>query len=285
MRRALAGLALGFVVACTGATGRADELKLKDGASYEGKVIEEGESTVTFEITTGLVTGRVRFDRSRIASLARKETARDRATRTAAERRAELEKRAPDAPGLAQAWFDLSRFCKGEGLGEEKVACLQRVLALAPEHEFARAELGYVRAGDRWLTTEEAARREEEAMRAKGYAKVNGEWLSREALDGLIALEKAKAAARSQETEKKVAEMEDRIARVLEAQERATRELSLSLQALGGRLQGLDGRVCSLERAASLPGLLLTTLQADLLAARRELSDLRVRVTSLETRH
>jgi hypothetical protein len=82
---------------------------------------------------------------------------------------------ADDVPGH----YLLGLWCRKEGLSAEAESTFERVVALSPDHEGARRELGYVRHGDRWLTRDEA-------MSAKGLVLHEGVWMLPEQVERLL---------------------------------------------------------------------------------------------------
>lgn len=74
-----------------------------------------------------------------------------------------------------QGHYLLALWCDENGLDDEAKLEFEKVLALDPDHAGARQSLGYVKSGDQWLSGEEA-------MRAKGLVRHEGEWLLPEEL-------------------------------------------------------------------------------------------------------
>jgi hypothetical protein len=60
-----------------------------------------------------------------------------------------------EAPDTADGQYALAQWCRQRGLAAQQRAHLSRVIELAPDHEAARRELGFVRAGPLWLSREE----------------------------------------------------------------------------------------------------------------------------------
>lgn len=75
----------------------------------------------------------------------------------------------------AKGHYMLALWCETNGLDAEARLEFGKVLALDPDHAGARQSLGYVRSGEEWLSGEEA-------MRAKGLVRHEGEWLLPEEL-------------------------------------------------------------------------------------------------------
>ncbi|HYC77027.1 MAG TPA: hypothetical protein VEI02_05305 [Planctomycetota bacterium] len=150
-----------WLVAAMAATGaaRADELKLKDGRTFEGKLTARDAERTTFRTCGGELT----FKSADVASVEIKPT---RAEEYAARAR-EL------APADVEGRFALACWCEAQGLYAERRAELRRVVEASPDHAEARAALGQVKVGERWLDREAA-------LRAKGWVKRGDRWLSPE---------------------------------------------------------------------------------------------------------
>ncbi len=71
-----------------------------------------------------------------------------------------------DVPGH----YLLGLWCKQQGLGVEARLQFDKVISLEPDHRGARRELGYERQEGGWLTRDEA-------MRAKGLVRYEGDWM------------------------------------------------------------------------------------------------------------
>jgi hypothetical protein len=94
-------------------------------------------------------------------------------------RQAYQEKAAALAPDDTTGHYTLGLWCAKEGLADEARLEFERVIALDPDHEGARRELGYVKHRDRWLARDEA-------MRAKGLVLHEGRWLLPEEVKALL---------------------------------------------------------------------------------------------------
>jgi hypothetical protein len=87
----------------------------------------------------------------------------------------------------------LADFCRDSGMNAREQTLLREVIALDPDEAHARARLGYVKTPAGWITRDEH-------MRAQGYVRKDGQWVSPERaleLDRLHA--EADAAARDRE--------------------------------------------------------------------------------------
>jgi hypothetical protein len=138
MRSALGGL-LALVLLC--ATARGDILHLVGGGRVEGVVTEEGDT-----LLVRMVRGSTRIRRSHVAY--RQEA--PYVTEEFAVRRARLD------PRDAGQHVDLAAWCGSKGLGPEARELLATAVGIDPDHAGARAALGQVRQGDRWMTESEA---------------------------------------------------------------------------------------------------------------------------------
>ncbi len=88
----------------------------------------------------------------------------------AAARREFVERAKAVAPDDVTGHYVLALWCREQGLSDEARLEFERVVALSPDHEGARRELGYERCGTIWLSREEA-------MKAKGLVRHDGAWL------------------------------------------------------------------------------------------------------------
>jgi len=105
----------------------ADVVRLKNGRSFEGKIIEETEREV--KLRTG--GGEVTLTREQIEAIERGESPLEQYERRAAALKAD------DADGH----YTLGEFCLEEQLHAQAIAELRRVLAIQPVHKLALAKL------------------------------------------------------------------------------------------------------------------------------------------------
>ena len=80
------------------------------------------------------------------------------------------------AANTADGHWQLAEWCKEQGLVTERKAHLQRVLELDPDHEQARAALGFGRVGERWMTMDDV-------MLSLGYVRAGGVWKTPQQLE------------------------------------------------------------------------------------------------------
>ncbi len=118
------------------------------------------------------------------------------AAKELAERRAAIAGKPADTPkaDLAKEHYLLGVFARDNGLAEEARAEFRAAISADPAHGASHEALGEVRAGDEWLT-------HDEAMEAKGLVRRSGAWILKEeaAILDLPAQEKAR---RTEEQEK-----------------------------------------------------------------------------------
>lgn len=174
---ALSALTAAFAVLAAPpcAAARADEVLLTNGGKLEGKATRVGDRVVVE--TTG---GTMRLDAKEVKSI------------TVAPTKDDLyrERVAAAAPKDAAGHLAMADWCKSQGLGALETKHLRTVVELDPDHEAARARLGYVRYDGRWLT-------DDEYHRARGFVKVAGEWVS---ADEIVRRESERRAAEAMQT-------------------------------------------------------------------------------------
>jgi hypothetical protein len=148
----------------------ADEVVLKGGAKFVGKITEQTSEKITIDIGDGVVG----------VPLARVESVK--------RGRSSLEEYQERAAKLGQedlqGWRSLGRWARAEGLSAQTRQAYERVLALAHDDTEARQALGYVQVQGQWMT-------EEESYRARGFVKYQGEWMT----PAEVQLEQSSAAA------------------------------------------------------------------------------------------
>lgn len=83
-------------------------------------------------------------------------------------------------PNTADGHWQMAEWCKEAGLLNERKQHLQAVLDLAPDHEQARAALGFGRVGNRWMTMDDV-------MVSLGYVRAGGVWKTPQQLEIEIA--------------------------------------------------------------------------------------------------
>jgi hypothetical protein len=173
----------------------ADEVYLKGGARFTGRIVEQTETMITVDIGAGQVGVAV----ARVEKIVKGRSPLD-----------EYDERAAGlGPQDAGGWRTLGRWASQQGLSAQSRQAYQNVLTVAPDDAEARQALGFVQHDGKWLT-------EEESYRARGYVKYDGEWMTPGEAQSAQAIASADQARREAETRANVAEA-DRI----QAEERA----------------------------------------------------------------
>ncbi|MCG3135784.1 MAG: hypothetical protein HMLKMBBP_03540 [Planctomycetes bacterium] len=171
---AVAGTA--FALTASALTARADEVLLVNGGKLEGKARTVGSEVV---IDTG--SGEIRLAKDEVKQIVPGKTRKD----LYAEKSAAL-----DAAGTAKdpaKRMELADWCRDQKLADLEKKELRTVLVLDPDHEGARARLGYVRSDGRWMT-------EDEYRLSRGFVKVGTEWIAKEELERRRAIAEAERA-------------------------------------------------------------------------------------------
>ena len=81
----------------------------------------------------------------------------------------EYEKIRPTYPDTVEGQWKLAEWCRDNSLTKQRQTHLERVIALDPDHEQARALLGYSQIDGRWI-------RRDDLMKERGYVLYNGAW-------------------------------------------------------------------------------------------------------------
>lgn len=137
----------------------ADELVLKNGASFSGVVREEGEKVV-IEVDIGTMT----FRKSEVRSI-----------RKTSDPLKEYEQKLQAATD-AKGYYDVAVWAREKGLGTRANEIFRKVVSLSPDHEGARRALGFERHEGRWLEGDEI-------MVARGLLKHDGRWLPKDTVE------------------------------------------------------------------------------------------------------
>lgn len=149
----------------------ADEVILRSGARFEGRVVAAGE-TVKLQLDCGMMS----FKRVDVARVVLKPSTLDEFD----------EKSKALAPDDAEGRRQLAAWAGGRGLDARARALHEEIVRIAPEDAASRAALGHVRHEGTWMT-------EAQAREARGEVRVDGQWIPREAAE--IRAEVARRAA------------------------------------------------------------------------------------------
>lgn len=198
MRRLLLLLALALPAA-------ADEVELNDGTVIEGKVTDLGDS-----VRISRSGGSIVYPKSVIKRITIKKTRE--------EEYAERAKALKDDD--LDGHLTLAKWCAESRLKAESQAEYRKVLAIDPDHEEARAALGYRRHNGEWKTGDEI-------KQSQGYVKHKGRWMTVEERDLELSLEAQK------ELDRKIsAEVQKQLDRAGSSKEETRREARERLAAI-----------------------------------------------------
>jgi hypothetical protein len=135
----------------------ADVVFLHGGGQIRGEIVEHRADSVVLEVGPGRVT----LPMSRVERIVAGAT-------PLSEYRARA---AMLSPRDADGWLNLARWAESRSLLTQAREAYERVLSLDPNNGVARAGLGHVHFGGRWLS-------EPEAKRALGLVEFEGAWIS-----------------------------------------------------------------------------------------------------------
>jgi hypothetical protein len=183
----------------------ADEVYLKGGAKFSGRIEQQTATMVTINIGEGTVGVAM----SRVERIVKGRSPLD-----------EYDEKAHKlAANDVAGWKKLGQWAMHQGLSAQSRQAYQKVIATAPDDAEARQALGYVNHEGRWLT-------EEESLHARGYVKVQGEWMTKDEAIRFEAAAAAERAAHDAAREANIAQADAVLAesRNQKAQERAQRE-------------------------------------------------------------
>lgn len=157
MKRFLVGLA---ALVATASAARADEIQLTNGKTLVG--IARKDPALKSKVIVEVPEGTIVLDEKMVSSVD--------PGRTPLHEFEEKWSRLKDSKNAGDLW-SLAQWAKERKLTRYVPMLAERVIALEPDHAAARETLRHEKKGDRWLTFEEA-------QEAKGYAQVDGRWLS-----------------------------------------------------------------------------------------------------------
>ncbi len=180
----------------------ADEVYLKGGAKFTGRIEEQTETMLTINIGDGVVGVAM----SRVEKIVKGKSPLDEYDERA---------RALDAKDL-NGWRGLGAWASHHGLSAQAKDSYSKVMALSPDDPEARQALGFVRFNDQWMT-------EDQSYAARGYVKLGGEWMTPAAAQQVQAAELAEQGRQDAERRANQAEADKILAesRAAKAEERA----------------------------------------------------------------
>ena len=135
----------------------ADEVFLKGGGKFSGRIVEQDAERITIDIGDGVIG----FSMDRVERIVKGPSPLDEYGARAAKL----------AAADAEGWRSLAQWAATKGLQVQSRAAYQKVMAALPDDPEAREALGFVKVDGRWLT-------EEDGYRARGYVRYDGEWLT-----------------------------------------------------------------------------------------------------------
>ena len=135
-------LTLLLLVIALPAIAQADRIKLKNGEIIEGKITLETSGSIY--IRTAIGTRAVKLED--VLEIEKEKSPRE----------LYKEKASAIAKGDADAHYELGLWCKEKGLEKQARSQFRSAVRLVPDHEGARAELGYVQREGKWVLPDEA---------------------------------------------------------------------------------------------------------------------------------
>ncbi len=245
-----AGVACAVWTLCA-ASALADDVRLTNGSTVEGRATREGDVVV---VRTRA--GEVRLPAAEVAEIVAGPTRFD----LYEARRKELE--GGEQRDDADAHLALGDWCRDQRLDREARRHWQRAVELDPENRPAHGRLGHIRYDGRWLT-------DDEYHEARGFVRVDGKWVHR---DELARERAAAAAAKAQEAHvRKVRDCVSRMASMkrrtrllakVELQEYAESIGDLRLASFASRVAESYNAQWARVRADLERGTVLTTVRA-----------------------
>lgn len=147
--------------------GRADVFVLKTGARIEGEWLNAGEAPLRKYLVRWRDGTQLTIDVAQVTE-----------HRIEAKGIDEYERRAPATPDQVQAQWDLSEWCRAQGLKHQRQQHLWRVIELEPDHAAARQALGFSLIDGRWVTRQGH-------FESRGYVYYRGKWRLPQEVDRL----------------------------------------------------------------------------------------------------
>ena len=193
-------LILGVAAALAPGLAAGDVIVLKAGGRIEGEIVEERPDSIVIEVSAGRVT----LPRNLIAK-----------TTVGSSALAEFRARASRlADQDVQGWLALADWARARELVTQSREAYEHVLWIQPLNATAHQALGHVYVDGRWMTRDDA-------YRSRGFVQFEGDWVSLDERQALIAERAADAAERREriEADARIREAEAR-ARTAEAEAR-----------------------------------------------------------------
>jgi hypothetical protein len=137
---------------------RADQVHLVGGAQLEGKVTRHGD-----KIVVEMESGQITLSADGVERIERGPSSVQHVEELASKLK----------PGDVQARLSLADYCRDHDMQAREKALLRQVLELDTNQPQARARLGYVKTASGWITREEQ-------LRAQGFVRHDGQWVTPE---------------------------------------------------------------------------------------------------------
>ncbi|MBM82912.1 MAG: hypothetical protein CMJ78_20305 [Planctomycetaceae bacterium] len=144
---------------------KADVVKLQNGGELRGKILsqpKEKEKPVVIQTLSGAV---VRVEQANVQFVTKRRLIIE-----------EYETRKRFVPDTEEAHWQMATWCRSNNLVKQRAVHLERVIELSPDHEQARYGLGHTRRNGVWMSPAE----KDAEMRAKGYVKYKGRYITEE---------------------------------------------------------------------------------------------------------
>jgi HEAT repeats len=146
--------------AAAGSGARADVVELANGGRIEGRATEAADGDRSQYVIDLAAGGRLTIPRSQVARV-----------ETTSPVDAEYEKLARSSPDTVEAHWKLAEWCRERKLREPANQHMARVVELDPNHEKARAALGFRKNGGQWMTRDDV-------MATRGLVLYEGQYIT-----------------------------------------------------------------------------------------------------------
>lgn len=137
-----------------------DTVVLQSGGRIVGQIVESAPDQKDDTVT-------VRTEDEAVISVPKSEV---KEIIRLSEVQAEYHQLRQNTPDTVEGHWKLSEWCRDHNLAKEREVHLKRIIELDPEHQRARALLGYQKVGDQWKTRDEI-------MKSMGYVLYKGRWM------------------------------------------------------------------------------------------------------------